>query len=906
VNRAIEEVRAAADRASRRALVTSLATRTGLCAAGGAGLGLVAVGAAKLAWLAGIPYWTLVAVPAVAGLVVGAGWAVTERWSRPHAAAWLDRTLGLNDRLRSALEFSAGTRDPFVEAAVADAGGIARTADVPSAVPLRAGRGWWWAAAFLGVAASAALWVPQRRTGAESLSPRAQARERERAAEQVRAAVPTGGEAPTAPGVERELDAVRQIERELARGEATAEGARTSAARALERAADAAERQAERIGERSDTVRSALAESARAGEDPGRGGTGISEALKRGDIGRAAEAAGALAQRAGDMSQEERRRAAQELAQLAKDLDEIRAREDSARRAAEAAPSTLPRGEKTDGEPAEGAEQAPESGPGRVDTPTPPEPSNSDRRVERRTAPTPPKNSAPAENTDPPLNKPVPPNDAITAPSKPGANEKSESTGKQGPQSQREQSRPSDPRNQGESKDSTPQPGPPEPSPADNARKDMQDMSRTLRDAARQLEATPRPEERAAPQPAAGSRDDPDKPSEDAKPRVTEPRPSAEPESKEPGDQSPPQEQGVRSTPSEKGTPSDQPAPGEHQPGGPPETSQGTPSDRSRLPDKESGSKQHGSRPSSGSDPNANREPSPEGHDAVDEKVRKPSPSGEGETSDMQTVRGEEPNRRTEEPDTLGQGEQKGKPDDAPDTSTDAARPRPDQGSTKPGDHATPRDVKPESTPPMSPDAIRNLAERFKRLAESSRSEQDQRGLSRELREQARKMLENAHPDDLRRIAEMMRERGSADRKPGNGEQPRGPRGAPGVAGTDAAPPPSGPRREWDGSTELVDARGSNAPRPGEKTSEVSRWSGDPSESPGSPGSTAGSASRVRAAAAGAERAVEQQVVPSRFGPFVKRVFRKYVERADATGAPAPDGAAPALPDAPDARPRGN
>jgi hypothetical protein len=43
---------------------------------------------------------------------------------------------------------------------------------------------------------------------------------------------------------------------------------------------------------------------------------------------------------------------------------------------------------------------------------------------------------------------------------------------------------------------------------------------------------------------------------------------------------------------------------------------------------------------------------------------------------------------------------------------------------------------------------------------------------------------------------------------------------------------------------------------------------------------------QIQRAAQGAERAIEQQVVPGRYGDFVRRVYRRYGERAAAPGAP--------------------
>lgn len=71
------------------------------------------------------------------------------------------------------------------------------------------------------------------------------------------------------------------------------------------------------------------------------------------------------------------------------------------------------------------------------------------------------------------------------------------------------------------------------------------------------------------------------------------------------------------------------------------------------------------------------------------------------------------------------------------------------------------------------------------------------------------------------------------------------------------------------------------ASRPAESAREqvISEWLGEPG-SEESPGARQVVAERLREAAAGAERAVEQQSVPSRHADLIRRVFRRYQDRA--------------------------
>jgi len=72
------------------------------------------------------------------------------------------------------------------------------------------------------------------------------------------------------------------------------------------------------------------------------------------------------------------------------------------------------------------------------------------------------------------------------------------------------------------------------------------------------------------------------------------------------------------------------------------------------------------------------------------------------------------------------------------------------------------------------------------------------------------------------------------------------------------------------------------AGRPAEGASEqvIAEWLGEPGDET-APGGRQVVTQRLREAAAGAERAVEQQAVPSRHADLVRRVFRRYQERME-------------------------
>ena len=922
-------------RAARRAFARALFARCGVCGAVGAGLGLAMVGASKLGWTPDVPAWLLIATPVGLGLGAGVVWAVLGRWTPAHAAAWLDSTLALKDRLTSAMELErrAGN-DPFVALALQEAGGVARGVNVAAALPVRFDRAWALLAAGLGAAIAVSVWAPQReRIAGEGLS-RAEERQRERAVEQVQAVVPpaTDAEGPPVPSVERELDAVREIERELARGEGSAESARARAARALERASDASDREATRAGERADAVKSALARSARSateGDAPG-AGAGIAESLRRGDVESAAAAAGRLAERAGAMSPEARERAARELERLARDLDEIREREQAAREQSSLtrdyspdepapdqsdaddpdAPATVPQSDAAR-PPAAKEQAAPDATPGETSKgETRRDPTSTPATDTTRSKPSP--KEGPGPTTAPEPAKPD------SAPSPEGSREQGSPTGEPKPDDQPSGSKQVKEEPSGEPWSS---------SRRDDAPKDLEKMARSMRDAARELASPKDRKESPAGTPPKDARHATGE--KDAAPNKQEPTSSdtnrkvdGGNEADRPAAPKPKAEPGVRPTPSETGSPSDHAPPGAKQPA---ERREDETKAEPRAKDDASKSQkteeqgESNDRDRSGTERSEKKEGAGEGQrDAAKDPGAQPpkpggqsAPSGEKGARPTPEPRERAPGEHTQNP----AGEQRdadgpGRPDQPRtgtqrETGADPSSPpaAPKAPGTPPGDGANqPKDDSPSpgESPSPNPGAVERLAKELHKLAESPQTVQNQRRVSREMREQARKMLENASPEDLRRIAEAMRNQPGGDNTPGSA-----PRGE-GVAGAGDPNDRAGARREWDGKSELVDARDKDAAKAGEKSRVVSQWSGDPSNDPRAPATPGEASNRVRAAAAGAERAVEQQIVPSQYGPFVKRVFRKYVERAATQNAPPAATPTPAVPDAPDARPRGN
>jgi hypothetical protein len=109
----------------------------------------------------------------------------------------------------------------------------------------------------------------------------------------------------------------------------------------------------------------------------------------------------------------------------------------------------------------------------------------------------------------------------------------------------------------------------------------------------------------------------------------------------------------------------------------------------------------------------------------------------------------------------------------------------------------------------------------------------------------------------------------------------------PGIPPRQGPAPPASPTDR----TEAVDARRQTPT--GERV--IAKWF-DPNSPNGAGVSREAIREDVRQAAAGAEKAIEQQVVPGRHSDLIRRVFRRYAERIEPAARPAPVEAAPDAP----------
>ncbi len=217
----------------------------------------------------------------------------------------------------------------------------------------------------------------------------------------------------------------------------------------------------------------------------------------------------------------------------------------------------------------------------------------------------------------------------------------------------------------------------------------------------------------------------------------------------------------------------------------------------------------------------------------------------------------------------------------------ESAEPREDAGEEKgPG-------RVPEKMP--SAEALEQLAERFKdlhKMAEGTRMTREQ---AERMRRRAQEMLESASPEERRRLAELAEKlsgrgegtKGEMAREPGGGESRETAGDHQGEGGHDGGGAGDGSMKPGSRSagpimkpgsmpSKTMDARAAGSRR--ERT--IAQWYRD--QQPGGDKSVSRESlsEGFKDAAVGVERAIEQQDVPTDRTDFVRRVFRRYVDRA--------------------------
>lgn len=286
--------------------------------------------------------WPVAMGVPLAGAVVGAMLAMVRPVSSQWAAAAIDRSFGLNDRLRSAIEVGGRSgADPFVAILLRESEREAARVRPERVVSVRFGRGW---LAFVLVAAGASV-LPLVMPVADRAA--AAARRAEATAEQTRAreavastaAVVRERASAMAPDASaRELARFDEIERELAEGTTTPDEAIARTASVAEELATRAERDASDAIDTDRRLRELLSSlKGREGEDERGGPTFVDEGMERGerdlwdlqerlargDLEAAEAMARELAERVEGLTPDEREAIASRLEALADEMERV-------------------------------------------------------------------------------------------------------------------------------------------------------------------------------------------------------------------------------------------------------------------------------------------------------------------------------------------------------------------------------------------------------------------------------------------------------------------------------------------------------------------------------------------------------------------------------------------------------
>lgn len=937
----MEATRRLAQRAARRALGRAAVRCLGGTMLAGATVGLASVGVAKLAgWQ--LPWVWPVGGSLLAGAVVGLAWAWSRRLSPFQAAAEVDRVLGTNDRLASGLMLEAGTQRQSAFAAWAgeEADDRARTIDVERII--RPALGWRWLAwpAVTAGAIAVGIWAPVdplglRQPHRPGLAAGPTAEEVRAAAADLAAVVP---EAPAPevsasadPQAQRHAEELREIERQLMEGKASPQQARQQAATTLEAMAADAERRSKSAAAARDALRDRLARTQ--ATDQG-SASDLQRAIRSGDAAAVREAVERLSREAGAMSPEDRAALAEQLDEAARRLEQAGAvpepeqaprpdlppdvagsddpqRIEEALRQAGADPSTaaseaqrLAEQNRAERARREAERQAKDLSdamrdaanelrqPAAAPPPARSQPNEPPRSPDAR----------PPERSNSPQGQPQQPK----SPPPPSENEGGPKGKGGGPE------RPSQPPSPGTEPSGTPS-KPPGERPGEAKSPDQPSDRPNTNQGERPGNQPAAPDSAARPSPGPADAQDrqpaPANPSVSPKGEPTQPdapRPGQPPKSPDSSSTGKDQQGGSGEQPSQQ--PTTRPKPEAGQPSG------------SGQPQPQPGADKRGpqqSGPSPGADGGPSGQPRPQPVGTPDARSPQPSPDGKEQPVAPPQGGAPQPSPGTSGRDASKQGSPgetgpRAAPGEPANQPTPGGTPQPGPKGQAPGqavpqpspDGAASPGQQPEPGSAPTP-GMERLLEQARRMADRSRQPQQDAREAEQLREQARRMLEGATPEEReqwRRLAEQMaRERrgerggdrpepGGGDRAERNGMPGGGPGDEPGDRSTNPTPRPL-PAGEQ--ATDVIDARRNPSQTPAGPERVVAEWMGKGRKP--SPQEQAAAASVIREAAASGQKAVEDRTLPSRYDGLLRRYFRRLPEQLGLPSAgPAPGEPVPA------------
>lgn len=280
-------------------------------------------------------WWAMFpAGPPVLAVMLASLSAWRRRWTVRHAASEADQMYATDDALRSAIELSEQPDDPFVRVAVERGEDAAAEIDAARVVPRMFHRSWivWPFAA----AAVASIWLYMPRLARDGVDKGVTRMDVADAIQDIRRAAAQDVADEPSPSANGEasrsqMDDLHHLEEELAAGRIGPLEARSRAAEALHAEAD---RQAARLSteQRSaDDARARLAEAARASRATEAGPSGeLKRALAKGDVDAAAQAVERLRHQAPALSAKEREKLADDLTDLSNAMDKDGAVQDEA------------------------------------------------------------------------------------------------------------------------------------------------------------------------------------------------------------------------------------------------------------------------------------------------------------------------------------------------------------------------------------------------------------------------------------------------------------------------------------------------------------------------------------------------------------------------------------------------
>lgn len=851
---AIRRVSAAA---RRRVFWRSLFATLGPALALGAGVSMAFVILEKVLGL-GIPWPVAAGAPIVLAAILSLVLAIVRLPTPLGAAVEVDRSLGLRDRLTTGVAFTSSgplPDDAFVHAAVADAEAAARQADIRRALPIRLGRSWIAWPILGALAVGLGLFLPAwsllgRGDQSPEILAAAEQQQRTDLADEIASALRTVAPTPESPTLDtaaaRRLEALEELQKELAAGAVEPEKAREEAADALQQLAGSMESAAQQAQRASDALRERLA---RAGSRSGDGAatSGLTQSLRRGDIAEAAEQAESLMSRLDEMSPEERAELARALEQLAQDLEEL-----NRQTAEQGAPASAPDG--ADAQRSRAEEDLVRQGIDRQKA----------EELARQTDPEPIRKELEDRGVDPA-----------------SARRLADRIAEENRQKQAEE----------------------------EARRQAEELSRSLRDAADSLknEDPSRPSQPQQPQQQdsrqqQGRQDQ----QQDQQPGQQEGQqgqgrqPGSEQGERKPGEgnqesQEPSSQPGAESPAGQR---SDQAGEkqgeqGQQREGGRQGGEQGQ--QQNQQDGQQPGGQQQGGQQPGGQEPGGSEQggQDPQQQQGDQQQGRQPGqgdqpgpaePSHQGQQPGGGQSGGNEPGAQP------GRGAEQ-----APAAEQTPGQPSGGAGQGNQGDQ--PRQERQPGAggageQQNGPGGVEGLARQLREIAKSRQEAEKRRQDAQRLREQAREMLERADPETRERMKQWAEQLARESGRSGGTSRDGG-----GGAGDEAEPrdpsAPYAPLPMEGARTEIVDAR----PRTVSPTAEaprervVAEWLGDGKG--GEPVSRREVQDRLVEAARSAERAVEDRVVPGRYDSVIRRYFRRLPEKVvpaeDAPAAPAKD-----------------